>query len=97
MTVFRWYRTEKEHKRWAATLRGMRRYVIGQGLLGWGLIIFLVMACGPAFLGFPYRADPSNYYWLRQSVLWAAAGLAYGLATWPGCELMYRKHATSDP
>ena len=75
----------------------MRSYIIGQGLLGWGLIMFLVMACGPAFFGVPYHADLSTYYWPRQVFLWAAAGLGYGLATWYVYERMYQKYSNSAP
>lgn len=98
MAAFPWYWTRKEHDRWATTRsRGMYRYVVGQGLLGWGLIMFLVMACAPAFFGVPWHVDPSTYYWVRQTLLWAAAGVAYGLTTWYTYEWMYRKYAEFAP
>ena len=98
MAAFPWHWTEKEHSRWATTrLRGMLRYIVYKGLLRWGVIMFLVMACGPAFFGVPYHADLSAYYWLRQILIWAAAGLGYGLVTWCVYERMDQNYLNSAP
>jgi TPR repeat protein len=74
---------------WAITRqKGMWRYVLQRGVLAWGLPMYLVMACLPAFNG---RAEPTASYFLWQACLWALAGAVFGLLTWFFYERNYRK------
>ena len=51
-----WLGKEKQHKAWAAQrLTSKARFLVINGVLAWGLPMFLVMGVGPALFGFPYR------------------------------------------
>jgi len=93
MAAFPWYWSEKQHKAWAIKrAKGMWRFVLVDGLLAWGVPMFLIMAVGPAVYGLPFRANPTSMYWLWQPLLWAGAALFYGIGTWSLSERWYLKH-----
>ena len=93
-----WLWKEKQHKAWAAQrLTSKARFLVINGVLAWGLPMFLVMGVGPALFGFPYRVTMTPFYWVWQPLLWAAAGLFYGLAMWHFCERLYQKHLHDFP
>jgi hypothetical protein len=97
MAAFHWYWTAKLHSLWGRKrVKGVRRFVLDDGLIAWGGPMFLVMALGPAQFGFPYRVSPTPMYWLWQMLLWAVAGVGFGAITWYYCEWQYGKHAQSS-
>lgn len=94
MAKFHWYWTEKQHDLWARKrTKGAPRFVLADGIAAWGGPMFLIMAVGPALFGIPYRVGPTPSYWLFQALLWAGAGLVFGISTWYFCEREYEKHA----
>jgi hypothetical protein len=93
MPKFSWYYPERRHLTWGETRRqGKWRFVVFNGVIRWGLPMFLVMACAPVYFGLPYRAEPAGYYWVWQSLLWIGAGFAYGLGVWLTSERCFLKH-----
>lgn len=95
MSTFHWYWSAKQHSAWALKrAKGKARFILVDGLLAWGVPMFAVMAVGPAVLGLPFRTTPTPMYWVWQPLLWAGAGLLYGVATWHFSERLHDKHAT---
>ena len=98
MAKYSWYWSEKSHDAWAdARKKGKWHFVFFKGVLGWGVPMFLVMACGPVFLGFPYWADPTRFYWVWEPLLWVSAGLFYGMATWHTSEKFFLRYERQSP
>lgn len=89
----RWTWSEKQHQRWAEVRqKGRGRYVLENGVLGWGAPMFVVMAGGPAWFGLPYHADSSPWYWTSSAMLWGGAGLLVGFWTWQTSEKQFQTH-----
>lgn len=98
MAKFPWYYSEKNHSAWATTRKkGKWHFVIFNGVIGWGLPMFLVMACAPVYFGFPYRAEPTGYYWVWQPLLWIATGFFYGFGLWRTSEKWFLKYEPTSP
>ena len=98
MSTFSWSWSEKAHNAWAAKRQnGFVRFVLVSGLLGWGLPMFALMAGGPAFFGFPHKADSTIFFWLSQAIVWAVCGLFFGWSMWVYSERQFRKHAPRAP
>lgn len=88
-----WGWSEKNQETWSkARAKGKWNFVLVSGVVAWGVPMFLVMACAPVFLGFPYRVSPSMWYWIWQPLLWAVSGFVYGIAVWHWSEKQYLKH-----
>jgi len=95
---FTWYWSEKQHRAWEQKRsKGALRFVLADGLAAWGGPMFLVMGAGPAYFGIPYQVSASPSYWLLQAVLWAVAGLLFGVTTWHFSEKQFSKHAHGAP
>lgn len=91
----RWSETNQET--WSAVrARGQTRYLLVNGVLAWGMPMFVLMAGGPVFFGFPYDAEPSLSYWGWQALLWATAGVMYGLWMWSANEASYQRFEQSN-
>ena len=79
---------EKELARWS-TMRekGMLMFVLINGLLAWGAPMFVVMTfIVPNFVGAHSRLPVAI-----AALIWACAGLFYGVAVWLWQEHRYRK------
>ncbi|MFI3189444.1 hypothetical protein BCS42_12575 [Crenothrix sp. D3] len=93
MPKFSWYWSEKSHNAWADVRKmGRWKFILYNGVVRWGVPMFLVMACSPVFFGFPYRIQPTGYYWVWQPLLWAVIGFLYGLFTWSASEKWFQKY-----
>lgn len=98
MPDFTWYYSEKRHLDWSEIRKkGKWRFVVFDGVIRWGLPMFLIMACAPVYFGLPYRADPAGYYWVWQALLWMVAGLCYGLGVWLTSEKFFLKYQATSP
>lgn len=93
MTRAWWAWNDKHQARWTAIrARGRARFVLVNGILGWGLPMFLFMAVCPKLFSFPFPPRPGEYYWLWTSALWVVAGAIFGTGTWYFSERSYRRH-----
>ena len=79
---------EKEMDRWK-TLRtkGKRRYIIENGVLGWGMPMFVFMA----FINTPFSEGFLTKNAIVHYVVWPLGGLFFGLCTWYFAEKRYNK------
>ncbi len=88
-----WSWTAQQHKDWAAKhAKGRNYFLVRNGILMWGGSMFLVMACGPALFGIPFRVSPTLWYWTWQTALWMGAGMLYGMFVWHMSERLYFEH-----
>ena len=93
-----WSWGDKHQQRWSAIrAKGRTRYILVNGVLSYGLPMFLVLGVSPKLFNFPFPARPSDTYWLWQPLLWAAAGAIYGVGTWYASERSYRRYETKAP
>ncbi|WP_133406538.1 hypothetical protein [Parashewanella tropica] len=84
--------TKEEMEAWESTRdKGMLKYVLINGLLAWGLPMFIAMAfmTRPFAEGFTSKAAIVHY------VVWPLAGLLFGLVTWYIAQFRYKKAAKS--
>lgn len=53
MQKFSWYWSEKSHNAWADVRKmGRWKFILYNGVVRWGVPMFLVMACSPVFFWF---------------------------------------------
>ncbi len=89
--------TDKHQQRWAAIrAKGCARFVLINGVLAYGLPMFVLMTVCPALFNFPFAARPSDTYWIWQPVGWAIAGAIFGSAMWWVSERAYRQYAAKS-
>jgi hypothetical protein len=78
----------KERERWEkARQKGMAAYILVNGILTYGLTMFVVMTVALRHARLPL--------W-ESAVLWLVAGAFFGVATWLVQEHRYRKSADTD-
>jgi len=77
--------------------KGMWHFVLRRGVLSWGVPMYLLMACGPALFGIPYRTEPTLFYWIWQAGLWTVASALFALAVWSLSERQHRKQHEKQP
>ena len=77
---------------WKATrAKGMLRYVLLQGVLAWGIPMFVVMT----FVVNPERSKDALLVGL-QAVIWMIGGAVFGTGMWFVSERNYRKATGGD-
>ena len=89
MKHYSWYWSGKTHERWAVTrAQGKNKFILVNGVLAWGLPMFVVMALMPILSG---KATASPSYFAVMIPLWAVAGLCFGWGTWALSERLFRR------
>jgi len=80
----------KDVQRWEETRRkGKLNYILVNGLLAWGLPMFVVMT----FFVLRKKDEPLRLDMVAISaVLWTIGGLAFGLSIWTVSEKKYQKY-----
>ena len=82
--------TEKDFKAWSKTRKkGKTNYMLQNGLLSWGLPMFVVMTF---FMSDAF--DESGLiisHVIANAVVWAIGGLMFGATTWYFAERKYSK------
>ncbi|GAB1597148.1 hypothetical protein [Lysobacter claricitrinus] len=79
--------TVEKLEAWRATRqKGRLRYVLVNGLLAYGVPMFVVMTF------FAHRADLSKSFIAISAVAWSIGGLLSGACTWWLHERNYQKH-----
>jgi hypothetical protein len=81
------------YEKWAITRKkGMWNYIFRKGVLGWGAIMYVIMAILPALKG---SSERTYSYYLWQAMLWGAAGSLFGSILWYLSEKHYIKNQNS--
>ena len=91
MSIFRTQWTEKRIRLWQANREsGRTRWVLTQGVMGWGTTMFLVMTALSLFDG---TADVHlRTRLIVGMIIWPIAGLVWGMLVWSWTERSYQKH-----
>lgn len=80
---------QKHFEKWSKTReKGIKKFILVNGLLGWGLPMFLVMTF---IINKPYNGEWSPSLILFSAVIWTLGGLAFGYFTWGSAERAYKK------
>lgn len=80
---------KKHFEKWSKTReKGRKNFILVNGLLAWGLPMFLVMTF---FVNKPNDAQWSPIFILISAVIWALGGLAFGYFVWGSTERAYKK------
>ncbi|MBT3136341.1 hypothetical protein KL866_14790 [Alteromonas sp. ALT199] len=78
-------------EKWAKTReKGKQRFVLVNGVLGWGVPTAIFWAVLMEFI------EPSENIWVRPTIalfIFPIAGIAFGHLTWNKSEKAYEKHA----
>lgn len=92
---FPWWYPRKSHDAWSRVRkRGARRFVLVNGLLLYGGLMFLIVG-----LLSQYVRDPAGLTLQRVALgalVWGLAGLTWGAVTWHFSERNFLKHATQS-
>ena len=79
--------------KWAKTReKGKQRFVLVNGVLGWGVSTAILWALLMEFL------DPLENIWVRPTIaliIFPIAGIAFGHLTWNKSEKTYEKHVSN--
>ena len=76
-------------KQWRKTRKqGKLKYILKTGVIGWGSLMYIIMAVLPAFRS----SEPLGFTLIWQAALWATAGALFGALTWYFSEKQYLKH-----
>lgn len=91
MNIFRTQWTEKRIRLWQANKEiGRTRWVVTQGVMGWGTTMFLVMTALSLFDG---TADGQlRTHLIIGMITWPIAGFVWGILVWSWTEHSYQKH-----
>lgn len=74
---------------WSKTRqKGKWCFIFNRGVFGWGVPMYVVMACLPAIRG---KVEASAFYFCWQAGLWGAAGAFFGLIIWHFSERQFMK------
>lgn len=77
-------------KQWNKTRKqGKLKYILKTGVMGWGSMMYIIMAVLPAFRS----SEPLGFPLIWQAALWATAGALFGALTWYFSEKQYLKHS----
>jgi peptidoglycan/LPS O-acetylase OafA/YrhL len=80
--------TEKDMQKWEAKrAKGRLRFVLENGVLAWGVPMFVFMTY---FMN--DNQDPSPGMLLTNAVVWAIGGALFGWIVWTIVERKYRKY-----
>ena len=80
---------DKDMEKWRATReRGMLSYLLTQGVLAWGVPMFIVMSF---IVNRPFADGITIGKIFLHGGIWLVAGLFFGAATWTIFEKMYRR------
>ena len=80
---------EKQFESWKRQReKGKKNYVLYNGVLAYGLPMFIVMTF---FVNKPESGSMSFWLLAANLVLWAVAGLIFGLGTWHAFEKKFNK------
>jgi MFS family permease len=77
-------------EQWRKTRKqGKLKYILKIGVIGWGSLMYIIMAVLPAFRS----SEPLGFTLIWQAALWATAGALFGALTWYFSEKQYLKHS----
>lgn len=80
---------EKQFDKWRKMrVKGKRNYILINGLLSWGLPMFIVMTF---LVNKPDDGHMSLAMIAINALIWALGGLAFGYFTWYASEKSYQK------
>ncbi|WP_108946470.1 hypothetical protein [Shewanella halifaxensis] len=83
---------KEEMKAWESTRsKGMLKYILINGLLAWGLPMFIAIA----FMNKPFAEGITSKAAIVHCVVWPLAGLVFGAITWYISQFRYKKAAKS--
>ena len=80
---------EKQFDKWQKMrMKGKRRFILINGLLSWGVPMFVVMTF---VVNMPENAEMTFGLIAINALIWTLGGLAFGYLTWTLSEKNYQK------
>lgn len=84
---------KKQTQLWRETReKGLVRFMLENGLLAWGLPMFIAMA----FISKPFEDGFASKAAIVHYIVWPLAGIIFGAAVWWFSERRYRKAVANE-
>lgn len=84
---------EKHFQKWQSTrVKGKSRFILINGLIGWGLPMFIIMTF---VVNKPEAGHMSPSLVALNAFIWAIGGLAFGYFVWSASERVFQKELKS--
>ena len=91
-TQFPWWYPRKTHEAWALVReKGATRFILVNGVAWYGGLMFLLIGLLSPLVRYGQLPAPSHL--ALGALVWAVAGLAWGVLTWHFSERNFRKYA----